>query len=125
MRVRDLSDVFTRLVEEAAKGGGTATWDPGGYCFVESGGITWGEFTTPIARIAAKKGLIQSAEVDRRCIRSPSSCGATTRGLRRCGLGRYLAGMLEEAIQNWRWNPGTDVAKPDLPKGTEELLANA
>ncbi|EOD51025.1 putative nucleoside-diphosphate-sugar epimerase protein [Neofusicoccum parvum UCRNP2] len=39
VHIHDLSEVFLRLVEEAVKGGGAATWGRQGYYFVESGDV--------------------------------------------------------------------------------------
>lgn len=62
--MQDLSGIFLRLAEEAAGGGGSATWGPEGYYFAEGGESAWGETAKAVAREAAKKGLIESAEVD-------------------------------------------------------------
>ncbi|KAK5127897.1 hypothetical protein LTR85_005014 [Meristemomyces frigidus] len=70
VNVHDLSNLYLKLVEEAAAGGTTAEW-PGkpavwgaeGYYFCESGEIVWGEVSQWIATEAHKQGLIETDEV--------------------------------------------------------------
>ncbi|KAK4546501.1 hypothetical protein LTR36_001718 [Oleoguttula mirabilis] len=70
VHVHDLSDLYLKLVKEAAAGGSTAEW-PGkpalwgaeGYYFCEGGEHVWGEVSQDIATEAHKQGLIQTNEV--------------------------------------------------------------
>jgi len=64
VHVQDLSNVYLRLVEEAVKGGGSATWGAEGYYFAENGDFVWGEVAKAIAKDAHKKKLISIAEID-------------------------------------------------------------
>ncbi|OCL13479.1 NAD dependent epimerase/dehydratase family protein [Glonium stellatum] len=64
VHVQDLSQVYLRLVEEAVKGGGNATWGPQGYYFAENGDFVWGDVAKAIAKNAHKKKLIPTAEID-------------------------------------------------------------
>ena len=64
VHVQDLSNVYLRLVEEAVKGGGNATWEPEGYYFAENGDFVWGDVAKAIAKNAHKKKLIPSAEIE-------------------------------------------------------------
>ncbi|KAI9825086.1 MAG: hypothetical protein M1832_001406 [Thelocarpon impressellum] len=64
VHVRDLSRLFLRLVEEAAKGGGEATWGKDGYYFAESGELVWGHISERVAVEARKQGFIKTDDVD-------------------------------------------------------------
>ena len=68
--VRDLSNLYLKLVEEAAAGGSTAEWEgkpavwgAEGYYFCENGEHVWGEVAQWIATEAHKQDLIKSDEV--------------------------------------------------------------
>lgn len=70
VHVHDLSDLYLKLVEEAAAGGETAdwagkppTWGAEGYYFCENGEHVWGEVSQWVADEAKKQGLIESNEV--------------------------------------------------------------
>lgn len=63
VHVHDLSQIYLRLVEEAAKTGGTATWGKEGYYFAENGEIVWGDVARQIAVAAHVQGLIASEKV--------------------------------------------------------------
>ncbi|KAF2199289.1 NAD dependent epimerase/dehydratase family protein [Delitschia confertaspora ATCC 74209] len=64
VNVQDLSNVFLRLVEEAHKGGGSATWGAEGYYFAENGEFVWGDVSKAIAKAAYDQKLIDTPEVD-------------------------------------------------------------
>lgn len=65
VHVQDLSQIFVSLVTAATQpGGGKATWNDKGYYFAEDGDFVWGDISRSIAKIAAEKGFIQSAEID-------------------------------------------------------------
>lgn len=64
VHVQDLSNEYLRLVEEAVKGGGNATWGPEGHYFAENGDFVWGDVAKAIAKDAHKKKLIPTAEID-------------------------------------------------------------
>ena len=63
VHVQDLSDVYLKLVEAAAAGGGDASWGAQGYYFAEAGDIVWGEVGKLVAQIAHKHGFIDSEKV--------------------------------------------------------------
>jgi nucleoside-diphosphate-sugar epimerase len=64
IHVQDLSNVYLRLVEEAIKGGGSATWGEEAYYFAEDGEFYWGDVAKRIAKEAFKKGYIPTSEMD-------------------------------------------------------------
>ncbi|OCK84020.1 NAD dependent epimerase/dehydratase family protein [Lepidopterella palustris CBS 459.81] len=64
IHIQDLSNAYVRLVEEAVKGGGSATWGAEGYYFVENGDFKWADVATAIADYAAKQKLIRDATVE-------------------------------------------------------------
>lgn len=70
VHVFDLSDLYLKLVEQAAAGGQTAnwagkppTWGPEGYYFAENGEHVWGEVSQWVADEGKKQGLLDSNEV--------------------------------------------------------------
>jgi len=63
VHIHDLSNIYLRLVEEAAKGGGEATWGEQGYYFAESGEYVWGDMAKKIAAEVHKQGFIESPDV--------------------------------------------------------------
>lgn len=62
VNVHDLSDLYVLLGEAAAAGGGKATWNEDGYYFAENGEFIWKDMFQDIAKIAEKKGLLDSEE---------------------------------------------------------------
>lgn len=64
VHVQDLSNLYVRLIEEAVKGGGSATWGSEGYYFAESGDFAWGDVAATIAKETKKRGLTKSADVE-------------------------------------------------------------
>lgn len=65
VHVQDLSEVFLALITSAMQpSGGKATWNSEGYYFAENGEFVWGEISKAIAKIAADKKLIETAELD-------------------------------------------------------------
>ncbi|KAK4502832.1 hypothetical protein PRZ48_006258 [Zasmidium cellare] len=70
VHVHDLSDLYIKLLEQAAAGGATAEWNgkpavwgEEGYYFCENGEHVWGEVSQWVADEAAKQGLIEKNEV--------------------------------------------------------------
>lgn len=70
VNVYDLSDLYLKLVEEAAAGGSTkewpdkpATWGAEGYYFCEGGEHVWGDISQMVATEAKKQGYIKTDEV--------------------------------------------------------------
>jgi nucleoside-diphosphate-sugar epimerase len=63
VHVHDLSNVYVRLVEEAVKGGGSATWGQEGYYFAENEDFRWGDIGQYVADDLYEKGWIKSKEV--------------------------------------------------------------
>ena len=64
VHVQDLSRLYLALVEAAAAGDGSATWDDEGYYFAESGEFAWGDMAAAVAAECRKQGFIDSDEVD-------------------------------------------------------------
>ena len=63
IHVHDLSDVYLRLVDAAAAGGGNATWGPEGYYLTENGEHVWGDVGKKVGAYARDKGYIESDEM--------------------------------------------------------------
>ena len=61
--IHDLSNLYVKLVEAAAEGGGSATWNKSGYYFAENGEHAWGQVSKAIAKSALEQGLLSSDEV--------------------------------------------------------------
>ncbi|KAF2447637.1 NAD(P)-binding protein [Karstenula rhodostoma CBS 690.94] len=64
IHIHDLSDVYYRLTEAAAAGGGKADWGPEAYYFAEGGELEWGALTKRVATLLHEAGALESAEVD-------------------------------------------------------------
>ena len=70
VHVHDLSDLYLKLVENAAAGGSLAEWPDKpalwgreGYFFSENGQHIWGDISQMVAKEAKKQNLIHSDEV--------------------------------------------------------------
>ncbi|KAH8799733.1 hypothetical protein F5884DRAFT_115827 [Xylogone sp. PMI_703] len=118
VHVHDLSDLYVRLVEEAVKGGGRATWGSDGYYFAENGEFVWGDIAKEVAEVAYKKGMIKTPEIDQVSVEeantfSPSGAALWgTNSRSRAIRGRKLLG----------WNPTGKSLREELP-GIVELEA--
>ncbi|KIV91616.1 hypothetical protein PV10_06134 [Exophiala mesophila] len=64
IHVHDLSNLYLLLGEAAANGGPPATWNDQGYYLAENGSFVWGEVLQAIAKIAYKKKLLPSDELE-------------------------------------------------------------
>ncbi|KAK7193459.1 hypothetical protein DPSP01_000021 [Paraphaeosphaeria sporulosa] len=64
VHIHDLSDVYFRLTEAAAAGGGNADWGLEAYYFAEAGELEWGALTKTVAALLHEAGALGSAEVD-------------------------------------------------------------
>ncbi|GME48590.1 Nucleoside-diphosphate-sugar epimerase [Neofusicoccum parvum] len=131
VHIHDLSEVFLRLVEEAVKGGGAATWGRQGYYFVESGDVALGEVNAALAKVMFQNGLLETPELDTLDREAAEKVtpfalviwgwNARPKAVRaRKSLGwepAILNGVVED-VQDWRWGPGSNTIKPfELPKG--------
>ena len=63
VHVHDLSDVYLKLVEAAAAGGGKVTWGADGYYLAENGEHVWGDIGKKVGAYARDKGYIESDEI--------------------------------------------------------------
>ncbi|KAJ5949548.1 hypothetical protein N7454_001132 [Penicillium verhagenii] len=64
VHIQDLSDLYLRLGDAAAAGGGDATWNDKGYYLAENGCFVWGDFERAVTKSAYDQKLIPSCEVD-------------------------------------------------------------
>lgn len=62
IHVYDLSNLYLAIVEAAAAGGGTATWNDGGYYLMESGEHNWNVVALHITREAERQGVLSYRE---------------------------------------------------------------
>jgi hypothetical protein len=111
VNVHDLSDLYVLLGEEAASGGGKATWNEDGYYFAENGSFVWKDIFQGIARIANKKGLIDSDE-------TPSLPADELTKLHPYAVyiwGSNSRGKALRARKLLGWNPNGKSLKEDLP----------
>lgn len=64
VHIHDLSDVYLRLTESAAVGGGTSDWGPEAYYFAENGELQWGAIARSIAKHLHEAGALGTDEVE-------------------------------------------------------------
>lgn len=110
IHVHDLSNLYVKLVEEAMKKGGEATWDDKGYYFTESGEYVWGEMATKIAREAKKQGLIKSDEVQK--VSKDQADEMTSHGSAKWGMNSRCKALRGTKLLGW---------KPVAPSPEDEL----
>ncbi|TLD30267.1 Decapping nuclease [Venturia nashicola] len=110
IHVHDLSQLYLRLVEEAAQGGGKATWGAEGYYFAENGEYVWADMAKKIAAEVHKQGFIDTAEV--RSIRIEKANEITPNGGPKWGYNSRCRAIRANKLFGW------------TPKGEpiEELL---
>lgn len=65
VHVHDLANLFLKLVEAAAEGGGKADWGINGFYFAENGEFKWKAVSERIAMEANARGLLSSVELER------------------------------------------------------------
>jgi nucleoside-diphosphate-sugar epimerase len=111
VNVHDLSDLYVLLGEAAAVGGGNATWNEDGYYFAENGSFVWKDVFQEIARIAKKKGLIESEEI-------PSISADELAAIHPFAIYIWASNSRGKAIrarQLLGWEPHGPSLKQDLP----------
>lgn len=103
IHVADLSQVYLRLVEEASKSGGSATWGEDGYYFTEREEFQWRKAAKAVASAAHKKGFISkdsittvSAEEADRLVPSGSFLWGTNSRCKAVRANRQLAWVPEQ-----------------------------
>lgn len=122
IHVHDLSDLYLRLVEEAAAGGSTkewpdkpATWGAEGYYFAEHGEHVWGEVSQWVATEAKKQDLISTDEVKSV---SPEDAGkASPLGQALWGANSRCRAKRGKAILGW--NPTGGSFKDEVKRALE------
>jgi hypothetical protein len=101
-----LSDLYLRLGDAAAAGGGKATWNDKGYYLAENGSFVWGDIQRAVAKAAYEKKLIPSPDTE------PIS-DAEVKGLNEFGLyswGSSSRGWSYRGKKLLGWSP----SKPSL-----------
>ena len=125
IHVHDLSDLYLKLVENAAAGGSLAEW-PGkpalwgaeGYYFCENGEHVWGEVSQWVATEAYKQGLIKTDEVKSL---SAEEAGEVTRfGQALWGCNSRARAKRAREVLNWK--PANPELKDEI-KATVEVEA--
>jgi nucleoside-diphosphate-sugar epimerase len=99
IHVHDLSDLYLRLTEAAAQGGGKATWDAEGYYFTEVGEFVWGDMARKVAAEAHKQGYIESADVDEKS--SEEADSIFTNGSKKWGLNSRCRAIRARKLLGW------------------------
>lgn len=64
MHIHDLANLFLKLIEAAAEGGGQADRDTDGFYFAENGDFSWRATSERIATEANERGLLKSVELE-------------------------------------------------------------
>ncbi|EON65639.1 hypothetical protein W97_04878 [Coniosporium apollinis CBS 100218] len=116
VHVYDLSDLYLRLVEEAARDVGSATWGAQGYYFAVSGEHVWGAVAKNIAAAAKKQGLISTDEV-------VSVSPEEANGLTRWGSALWGANSRAQAIRARKvlgWDPKQISLEEEIPKAVAQ-----
>lgn len=125
VHVQDLSDVYLKLVENAASGGSLAEW-PGkpamwgadGYYFTEVGEHVWGEVSQWIATEAKNLGLLKTDEV--KSISADEASKLT--GFGQAIWGANSRGQAKRAREILDWKPRRPSLRDEI-KATVELEA--
>lgn len=100
VHVHDLSEVYLKLTEAAAEGGGKATWNDNGYYFAEKGEFQWGDIARKVTQEAHKQGYIQTAEVDR--LEAQEVDKLIRNGSKRLGLNSRCRATRARNILGWQ-----------------------
>ncbi|KAL9565045.1 hypothetical protein ACKAV7_010815 [Fusarium commune] len=121
VHINDLAQLFLLLVENAAQGGGNATWGPEAYYFAENGDVCFGEFATEVSRVAFEKGYISTLEMDRLTVEEGKQAAAFTtmmtlynarskavRARKLLNWEPVNVNIIEDITQNWRFIPGDE-----------------
>lgn len=117
VHIDDLAQLFLILVEQAAQGGGKASWGSEAYYFAEDGEIRFKDFATDVSRIAFEKGYLSTQEVDSITTEEghriyPFTTMMTLHNSRSMAIrARKLLGwepvnvsIVEDLAQNWRFS---------------------
>ncbi|KAJ4252485.1 hypothetical protein NW762_011086 [Fusarium torreyae] len=64
VHVHDLSQLWLKLIEAAAQGGGEADWGTNGFYFVENGDFIWKAIAKRIAQEAKRQGFLKHETVE-------------------------------------------------------------
>lgn len=110
IHVHDLSELYLRLVEEALKNGGEASWDETGYYFSENGEYVWGKMAKKIAREAKKQGFIDTEEIDQ--LSKEEADKLTPYGSAKWGMNSRCKAIRGRKLLDW---------KPMAPSPEDEL----
>lgn len=116
IHIYDLSDLYLRLVEEATKDGGSATWGAQGYYFAVDGEHVWGAVAKGIAAAAKKQGLIPTDEV---VSLSPEEANKVTKW----GSALWGANSRARAIRARKvlgWAPKENSLEEEIPKAVAQ-----
>jgi nucleoside-diphosphate-sugar epimerase len=118
VHIHDLSDLYFRLIEAAAVGGGRADWGPEAYYFAESGELEWGASTKTIAQLLHKAGALSSEEVD---VVSGEEAGGMHPfvGL---GMGKNSRSRASRARKVLGWSPEVEDFEASLKEAVEVEL---
>jgi nucleoside-diphosphate-sugar epimerase len=99
IHVHDLSNLYLRLIEEAIKGGGSATWGSEGYYFAESEEFRWGDIGRSVGEVAYQKGFIKSKEV--KSLSAEEVDPLRTRGRFSWGVNSRSRAVRARKLLNW------------------------
>ena len=122
VHVHDLSDVYLKLVENAASGeslaewpGKPAIWGAEGYFFTENGEHVWGDISQTIATEAQKQGVLKTDEV--KSISAEEAGAVREYGQAIWGANsRSRAGRAREALE---WNPSAPTIEDEMKLAVE------
>ena len=122
VHVHDLSDVYLKLVANAASGeslaewpGKPAIWGPEAYFFAETGDHIWGEISQNIATEAHKQGLLKTDEVKSLSAEEADAVRQKGQALWGCNS-RSRASRARDAL---KWNPSAPTIEDEMKVAVE------
>lgn len=115
VHVADLADVFVKLVEEAVKGGGKATWGQEGYYFAETEEFLWGDVSKWVLSEVKKLGLADTDEV--KSLTKDEANQATVAGHILWGANSRCKAIRARKLLGWQ--PSRPSLKDDLGETVE------
>ncbi|KAK3063982.1 hypothetical protein LTS18_011196 [Coniosporium uncinatum] len=111
IHVHDLSKMYMRLVEEAAAGGGKATYNEDGYYFTESAEFVWKDMAENVAKECKKQGFIKTDECE--SVSKDEADQIAPHGAAKWGMNSRCRAV--RGYQLLGWSPESKTVAEELP----------